>query len=400
MLCVDVEKRLTIEQCLAHHWLVSGDDSFASETPLEHHADSKLSPPRAPLLENSSSPDTSPQAEILENLGPENDAGPISGLHASPTSGGIKQPGPNTIASKISKGKETMKGTFPMMERAQTPRSTVPTESTISNHLSNKELWLQPWVSYANDVVTGSPKELPSRGASDEFAENQRLLGAKTDYDENIYTITIDKKHPQYRERLAAAEKKAREIERTAHTAIHDDEETCAATAEKLDELPEAVQDDLKFNDMGVQGSSWTFTEGETTPEHQIPLKIDGHPVIIPVRYYYPLMAISSPPPDPHPRIISTLDPLLDDTISDIFATFTGAVGFYLLVNGYLQIIVPEDFDYESSIPSLPDQFGGLKVSFIPQSLYPTAGDPGATVTPSREILRFDTFNSITRWIN
>ncbi|KAH7002501.1 hypothetical protein EDB80DRAFT_579151 [Ilyonectria destructans] len=94
-------------------------------------------------------------------------------------------------------------------------------------------------------------------------------------------------------------------------------------------------------------------------------------------------MAISSPPPDPHPRIISTLDPLPDDTISEIFATFTEAVGFYLLVNGYLQIIVPEDFDYESSISSLPDQFGGLKVSFIPQSLYPTAGDPGATGTAS-----------------
>ncbi|KAH6984366.1 hypothetical protein BKA56DRAFT_481371 [Ilyonectria sp. MPI-CAGE-AT-0026] len=94
-------------------------------------------------------------------------------------------------------------------------------------------------------------------------------------------------------------------------------------------------------------------------------------------------MAISSPPPDPHPRIISPLDPLPDDTISEIFATFTEAVGFYLLVNGYLQIIVPEDFDYESSVSSLPDEFGGLKVSFIPQSLYPTAGEPGTTATPS-----------------
>ena len=47
----------------------------------------------------------------------------------------------------------------------------------------------------------------------------------KTDYDENIYTTAINKSHPQYREKVAAAERKAREIERSAPTTAHVAEE-------------------------------------------------------------------------------------------------------------------------------------------------------------------------------
>jgi PAB1-binding protein PBP1 len=46
----------------------------------------------------------------------------------------------------------------------------------------------------------------------DQFAENERRFGIKTDYDENIYTTTIDKTHPQYKQRMAEADKKAKEI--------------------------------------------------------------------------------------------------------------------------------------------------------------------------------------------
>ena len=62
-------------------------------------------------------------------------------------------------------------------------------------------------------------------GGWDQFAENERLFGLKTDYDENIYTTAINKTHPQYRERMAAAEKKAREIERSAPVTAHVAEE-------------------------------------------------------------------------------------------------------------------------------------------------------------------------------
>ncbi len=51
------------------------------------------------------------------------------------------------------------------------------------------------------------------------------MFGVKTDYDESIYTTTIDKSHPQYRERMAAADRKAREIERSTTNNAHVAEE-------------------------------------------------------------------------------------------------------------------------------------------------------------------------------
>ena len=62
-------------------------------------------------------------------------------------------------------------------------------------------------------------------GAWDQFAENERRFGMKTDYDENIYTTAIDKNHPQYKQRLADADRKAREIERSAANNSHVAEE-------------------------------------------------------------------------------------------------------------------------------------------------------------------------------
>lgn len=68
---------------------------------------------------------------------------------------------------------------------------------------------------------------MQSSGAAgwDQFAENERLFGMKTDYDENIYTTTIDKSHPQYKQRLADADRKAREIERSVANNAHVAEE-------------------------------------------------------------------------------------------------------------------------------------------------------------------------------
>ena len=84
---------------------------------------------------------------------------------------------------------------------------------------------LQRWVPDSNDGIDGSLEKSTNKGAWDQFAENERLFGLKTDYDENIYTTAINKNHPQYRERIAAADKKAREIERSAASTAHVAEE-------------------------------------------------------------------------------------------------------------------------------------------------------------------------------
>lgn len=50
-------------------------------------------------------------------------------------------------------------------------------------------------------------------GGWDQFAANEKLFGVKSDYDENIYTTTLDRSHPEYQRLEAAAAKIAAEIE-------------------------------------------------------------------------------------------------------------------------------------------------------------------------------------------
>lgn len=101
------------------------------------------------------------------------------------------------------------------------------TDAAISNNRSGKERVLQRWVP-DTDVPHHDSLEKPSGSGGkpwNQFAENEKLFGLTTDYDENIYTTAIDKNHPQYRERMAAAEKKAREIERSIASSSHVAEE-------------------------------------------------------------------------------------------------------------------------------------------------------------------------------
>ncbi|ROT43371.1 hypothetical protein SODALDRAFT_37602 [Sodiomyces alkalinus F11] len=99
------------------------------------------------------------------------------------------------------------------------------TDSAISNNRFGAERTLTPWVPDSTADVDGGLESSNNHGHWDQFAENERRFGIRTDYDENIYTTAIDKNHPQYRERMAAAERKAREIERSIPTTAHVAEE-------------------------------------------------------------------------------------------------------------------------------------------------------------------------------
>ena len=57
------------------------------------------------------------------------------------------------------------------------------------------------------------------------------MFGVRSDYDENLYTTTIDRSHPQYAERAALAERKAREIEGSSAMNAHVREERAQNTA-------------------------------------------------------------------------------------------------------------------------------------------------------------------------
>lgn len=84
---------------------------------------------------------------------------------------------------------------------------------------------MQPWVPDATDGVEGGLEASSSSGPWDQFAANEKLFGLRTDYDENIYTTAINKTHPQFRERMAAADRKAKEIERSVAATSHVAEE-------------------------------------------------------------------------------------------------------------------------------------------------------------------------------
>lgn len=104
-------------------------------------------------------------------------------------------------------------------------RSGFRTDTAISNSRYGNERTLKAWVPDNADTFGDSLEGNSSSGAWDQFAANEKLFGLQTDYDENMYTTAIDKSHPQYRERAAAAERKAREIERSAAVTSHVAEE-------------------------------------------------------------------------------------------------------------------------------------------------------------------------------
>ncbi|KAJ4356650.1 uncharacterized protein N0V89_004686 [Didymosphaeria variabile] len=130
----------------------------------------------------------------------------------------------------------------------------------------------------------------------------------------------------------------------------------------------------------GNDHSCWTCTPSEPEDPKNFPLTISLAAVVIPVEYQWPPVGGVHPPPDPRPSVLVDYANVLPlEVIRDIFLTFEGSIGFYLLINGLLQIIVPETFDRKWASSHLPHKFGGLKISYINQTLEPTA-----TLSPSK----------------
>lgn len=129
---------------------------------------------------------------------------------------------------------------------------------------------------------------------------------------------------------------------------------------------------------------AWTCAPLEASRLLSVPLTIGNAPVVIPVDYHWPLEGGVQPPPDPRPSTpIDCRATLPFEVVLDIFNTYIGSVGFYVLVNGLLQIMVQEDFDTEWASSHLPHKFGGLKVCYIEYNLEPTASLV-STTTSSR----------------
>jgi len=90
------------------------------------------------------------------------------------------------------------------------------TDVEISGNMDVKERELQRWEPGPGtdvDLSLGLGKASDA-GEWDQFAANEKLYNVKSDYDEGLYTTTIDRSNPKYRQLEQQAEKLAREMER------------------------------------------------------------------------------------------------------------------------------------------------------------------------------------------
>jgi hypothetical protein len=131
--------------------------------------------------------------------------------------------------------------------------------------------------------------------------------------------------------------------------------------------IPEVWKWDLGYHTVHRTGSTrhgcWTCTPLESDEPKLYPLTIASAPVVLPVEYQWPPAAGPNPPPDPRPSIpIDCSKELPLDIIRDLFLTFEGSVGFYILISGLIQVIVPDDFDLvrENPTPSIALKHPGL----------------------------------------
>lgn len=100
------------------------------------------------------------------------------------------------------------------------------TDTDISGNMGpGHERPLQKWEPSSDGNMNLSLESSTPSAGWDQFATNERLFGVRSDYDENIYTTTIDRSHPEYAQKAAHAEKKAREIEGSSALNAHVREE-------------------------------------------------------------------------------------------------------------------------------------------------------------------------------
>jgi hypothetical protein len=114
--------------------------------------------------------------------------------------------------------------------------------------------------------------------------------------------------------------------------------------------IPEVWKWDLEYHTIhradGTRHGCWTCTPLESDEPKLYPLTIASAPVVLPVEHQWPPAAGLNPPPDPRPSTpIDCSKELPLDIVRDLFLTFESSVGFYVLISGLIQVIVPDDLN-------------------------------------------------------
>lgn len=164
------------------------------------------------------------------------------------------------------------------------PRLGFKKDSDISGQIAFKERELQRWV--PEDDMELSLED--DGGEWDQFKVNEEKFGVESTYDEHLYTTRIDTSAPDYHQRVARAEKIAKEIELQATTDRHileergiqvddsgmDEEDKYSGVDRRGDELMAALRNASISNDANKPGN--TTTTHRTAHYHNDPAIISS----------------------------------------------------------------------------------------------------------------------------
>ncbi|KAJ5281830.1 hypothetical protein N7478_007202 [Penicillium angulare] len=126
------------------------------------------------------------------------------------------------------------------------------TDSDISGNLAMRERTLKRWEPAETDVDLSLESTTGESSNWDQFEANERLFGARTNYDENLYTTVLDRSDPAFRQKQAEAARIAREIEGTDTENPHMREERGLVA-------PATGDDDEEAKYSGVQRENKAF---------------------------------------------------------------------------------------------------------------------------------------------
>lgn len=97
------------------------------------------------------------------------------------------------------------------------------TDTDISGKSDIRERELHKWAPAEDENALGlleGDLESSAGGSWDQFAANEKLFGLKTDFDEEIYTTTLNRSAPGYKDREKRAIKMANEIQKVLCTCV------------------------------------------------------------------------------------------------------------------------------------------------------------------------------------
>lgn len=166
------------------------------------------------------------------------------------------------------------------------------TDADISGRFQVKERELQKWVP-EDDLLAVSLNDDFSNGNEqwDQFKVNEEKFGVESTYDEHLYTTRINTAAPGYNERLAAAERLAKEIEGQSSTDRHileergvvvddsgiDEEDKYSGVDRRGDVLMAALRNASISSDSTKQ----SFTPGKYVPPKHRAAQYHNDPAII-----------------------------------------------------------------------------------------------------------------------